>query len=137
MEGSTVTTSHSLINHLRSSFPNPSLITNTEPSEIAQIVPTISHRDRYLFTQSRHSHSPTQTFQHIRILLALLIIRSWILDPVIALACAICQSGCVSVVVACYSADGATWGVTLGLTASAAVVGYKCSKSSREDGHDN
>lgn len=64
-EGGTATTSHSLINHLRSSFQNPPSLQTPEPSEVAQIVPTISHRDPHLFTQSRlltqsNSNLPTQ-----------------------------------------------------------------------------
>jgi hypothetical protein len=35
---------------------------------------------------------------------------------------AICQAGCASVVMACYSAAGFTWGATLGLTAPATVL---------------
>jgi len=35
----------------------------------------------------------------------------------------ICQSGCAGVVMACYSAGGATWGATLGITAPATILG--------------
>jgi hypothetical protein len=35
----------------------------------------------------------------------------------------ICQAGCSAVVMACYSAGGATWGATLGATAPATIVG--------------
>jgi hypothetical protein len=34
----------------------------------------------------------------------------------------ICQAGCAAVVMACYSAAGATWGATLGATAPASVL---------------
>ncbi|PBP25780.1 hypothetical protein BUE80_DR003222 [Diplocarpon rosae] len=34
-----------------------------------------------------------------------------------------CQSGCAAVVMACYTAAGATWGTTLGLTAPTTVLG--------------
>lgn len=36
---------------------------------------------------------------------------------------AICQAGCSSVVMACYTAGGATWGATLGATAPATILG--------------
>lgn len=35
---------------------------------------------------------------------------------------AICQAGCASIVMACYSAAGFTWGATLGATAPATVI---------------
>ncbi|KAF2490063.1 hypothetical protein BU16DRAFT_518757 [Lophium mytilinum] len=35
----------------------------------------------------------------------------------------ICQAGCAGVVMACYSAGGATWGATLGATAPATIIG--------------
>jgi hypothetical protein len=35
----------------------------------------------------------------------------------------ICQAGCATVVMACYTAGGATWGVTLGATAPATIIG--------------
>ncbi|KEY69198.1 hypothetical protein S7711_01656 [Stachybotrys chartarum IBT 7711] len=35
----------------------------------------------------------------------------------------ICQAGCASVVMACYTAGGATWGATAGATAPATIVG--------------
>ncbi|EMR85364.1 putative zygote-specific protein [Botrytis cinerea BcDW1] len=38
------------------------------------------------------------------------------------IAYGICQSGCAAVVMACYSAGGATWGATLGATAPATIV---------------
>ncbi|KAK2628309.1 hypothetical protein QTJ16_002955 [Diplocarpon rosae] len=34
-----------------------------------------------------------------------------------------CQGGCAAVVMACYTAAGATWGATLGLNAPATVLG--------------
>ncbi|TID18869.1 putative zygote-specific protein [Venturia nashicola] len=34
----------------------------------------------------------------------------------------ICQAGCASVVMACYTAGGATWGATLGATAPVTIV---------------
>lgn len=39
------------------------------------------------------------------------------------LAYAACQSGCATVVMACYAAGGATWGATAGATAPATIVG--------------
>ncbi|KAK1977458.1 hypothetical protein LZ30DRAFT_664953 [Colletotrichum cereale] len=36
----------------------------------------------------------------------------------------VCQAGCSAVVMACYTAAGATWGATLGLTASESVISY-------------
>jgi hypothetical protein len=39
------------------------------------------------------------------------------------LAYGLCQAGCSSVVMACYTAGGATWGATLGATAPATIVG--------------
>ncbi|KAI5818345.1 hypothetical protein BZA77DRAFT_306718 [Pyronema omphalodes] len=38
------------------------------------------------------------------------------------LAYAACQAGCATVVMACYSAAGFTWGATLGATAPATVI---------------
>ncbi|KAK1955786.1 hypothetical protein LY78DRAFT_542662, partial [Colletotrichum sublineola] len=35
----------------------------------------------------------------------------------------VCQAGCSAVVMACYTAAGATWGATLGLTAAPSVIG--------------
>lgn len=45
-------------------------------------------------------------------------------SPVLAgpLGYGICQAGCSSVVMACYSAAGFTWGATLGATAPATIV---------------
>lgn len=39
------------------------------------------------------------------------------------LAYGICQAGCSSVVMACYTAGGATWGATLGISAPATILG--------------
>ncbi|KAI5802037.1 hypothetical protein FPQ18DRAFT_251069 [Pyronema domesticum] len=39
------------------------------------------------------------------------------------LAYAACQAGCATVVMACYTAGGATWGATLGATAPATIIG--------------
>jgi hypothetical protein len=38
------------------------------------------------------------------------------------IAYGVCQAGCASVVMACYAAGGATWGVTVGATAPATIV---------------
>ena len=34
----------------------------------------------------------------------------------------VCQAGCATVVMACYSAAGFTWGATLGVTAPASII---------------
>jgi hypothetical protein len=34
----------------------------------------------------------------------------------------VCQAGCATVVMACYSAAGFTWGATMGLTAPASII---------------
>lgn len=34
----------------------------------------------------------------------------------------ICQAGCATVVMACYSAAGLTWGATMGATAPASIL---------------
>ncbi len=47
-----------------------------------------------------------------------------ILTPVLAgpAAYGVCQAGCASVVMACYSAAGFTWGATMGASAPASIV---------------
>ena len=35
----------------------------------------------------------------------------------------VCQAGCATVVMACYSAAGFTWGATMGITAPASILG--------------
>lgn len=45
-------------------------------------------------------------------------------SPILAgpAAYGVCQAGCASVVMACYSAAGFTWGATMGASAPASIV---------------
>ena len=61
---------------------------------------------------------------NICIFIPLLPFISILASPVLAgpAAYGVCQAGCASVVMACYSAAGFPWGATMGVSAPASIV---------------
>lgn len=56
---------------------------------------------------------------HIQYLLLLFLVACVLGGPV---GYGVCQAGCASVAMACYSAAGFTWGATAGITAPASII---------------
>jgi hypothetical protein len=79
---------------------------------------------RYSFQVRPIDTTPTLTTLTMKFYLSITITLLCVVNTVFAgpISYGICQAGCATIVMACYSAAGATWGVTAGVSAPATVL---------------
>lgn len=80
---------------------------------------TIHLSQSYLTSIYLQSHQITMGFYWAQSWFPFLLAADVIAGPA---AYGICQAGCASIVMACYSAAGFTWGATMGASAPASIV---------------
>jgi hypothetical protein len=104
---------------------SPQLHKATPSSDYTRTLPHVSSTPSLSSIPTILTHSPTQPTTPMKLSALTVASAAFCFTHSVAagpIGYGICQAGCAAVVMACYSAAGATWGATLGATAPASVL---------------